>query len=134
MATIAEVGRIFDLTPDTLRYYERVGLIPQVHRNANGIRNYDEGDLQWVEFIKCMRNSGLSIEALVSYVEMFQEGTSTHEARKQLLIEEREKLQERMNLMQATLERLDAKIERYETSLIEAEDELKKTMRRKTIS
>ena len=72
--TIAEVSRTYDLSADTLRYYERIGLIPPVHRSAGGIREYDEEDCRWIEFIKCMRGAGLPIESLVEYVALFQQG------------------------------------------------------------
>jgi DNA-binding transcriptional MerR regulator len=55
--TIAEVSKKFELSQDTLRYYERIGLIPGVNRNKSGIRDYTEEDCRWVEFIKCMRTS-----------------------------------------------------------------------------
>ena len=47
--TIKEVCEIYGLTPDTLRYYERVGVIPEVARTAGGIRDYKEEDIKWVE-------------------------------------------------------------------------------------
>ena len=75
--TIAEVSRTYDLSADTLRYYERIGLIPPVHRSAGGIREYDEEDCRWIEFIKCMRGAGLPIESLVEYVALFQQGEET---------------------------------------------------------
>jgi DNA-binding transcriptional MerR regulator len=112
--TIAEVSKKFQLSADTLRYYERVGLIPSVHRTKGGIRDYNEEDCRWVEFIKCMRSAGLPIEALIEYVNLFQQGEKTNKARKELLIEQRRLLLERMEDMKATLERLDYKIERYE--------------------
>ena len=63
--TIAEVSKKFDLSQDTLRYYERIGLIPSVNRNKSGNRDYTEEDCRWVEFIKCMRSAGLPIEVLI---------------------------------------------------------------------
>lgn len=54
---MAEVSANFELTQDTLRYYERIGLIPPVNRSSNGIRDYTEDNLKWVEFIKCMRGA-----------------------------------------------------------------------------
>lgn len=123
--TIAQVSGMFGLSQDTLRYYERVGLIPCVNRK-NGIRNYTDEDLKWVEFIKCMRSAGLPIEALIEYVSMFQQGDSTVVARKALLKEQRDKLAARMQDMQKTLERLDFKIERYEKSIVPKEKELTK--------
>ena len=112
--TIAEVSRQFDITPDTLRYYERIGLIPPVPRTKSGIRDYDETSCGWVEFIKCMRGAGLQIEALIEYVALFQQGEATVGARKAILIEQREQLAERITQMQQTLERLDTKIAHYE--------------------
>ena len=111
---IQEVSKLYGLSADTLRYYERIKLIPVVPRNAGGIRDYDEVSLQWIEFIKCMRCAGLPIEKLITYVELYQQGDETIDARKQLLIEERDHLLQRMNELQATLERLNEKIERYE--------------------
>ncbi len=124
---IAEVSRKFDLSQDTLRYYERIGLIPSVPRNKSGIRDYSEEDCRWVEFIKCMRNAGLPIEVLIEYVTLFQQGEDTVAARKELLLEQRKQLLARMEDMQSTLERLNKKIDRYEQSVIVKEQELKKT-------
>lgn len=112
--TIAEVSKKYDISADTLRYYERIGLIPPVHRTAGGIRDYTEEDCGWVEFCKCMRGAGLTIEALIEYVSLAQQGESTVDARKELLIEQRRLLRERIEEMQSTLQRLDKKIDRYE--------------------
>ena len=124
--TIAEVSRKFDLTPDTLRYYERIGLIPGVNRKSSGIRDYTEEDCRWVEFIKCMRNAGLPIEVLIEYVTLFKQGDATFDARKALLVEQRSQLVARIDDMQKTLGRLNCKIERYEQMVMPAENELKK--------
>ena len=121
--TISEVSKKYDLTADTIRYYERIGLIPAIHRNSSGNRDFTEEDCGWVEFIKCMRNAGLSIEALIDYVAMFQKGSSTVKARKNLLIEQREMLVERIENMQATLSRLDKKIEWYEERYLGKKEE-----------
>lgn len=125
--TIAEVAKKYELTADTLRYYERVGLIPSVNRTGGGIRDYSEQDCRWIEFIKCMRGAGLPIEVLIEYVALFQRGPSTHDARKHLLIDQRDQLVERIADMQKTLERLNLKIERYEQAVMPAEKDLKLT-------
>ncbi|APF21027.1 MULTISPECIES: MerR family transcriptional regulator [Clostridium] len=122
--TISEVSKKYNLTADTIRYYERIGLIPPVHRNSSGNRDFLEEDCNWVEFIKCMRNAGLSIEALIDYVAMFQKGNETVKSRKNLLIEQRELLVERIESMKATLERLDMKIDGYEERCLIKEQEL----------
>lgn len=124
--TITEVCERFGVTQDTLRYYERIGLIPRVNRNKSGIRNFTEEDCRWVEFIKCMRGAGLPIEALIEYVALFQQGEETAVARKEILIEQRNQLIGRMEEMRKTLERLNHKIDRYEQSMVVKENELKK--------
>lgn len=122
--TIAEVSEKYNISQDTLRYYERIGLIPRVNRNKSGIRDYTEEDCRWIEFIKCMRSAGLSIEVLIEYVQLVQQGDSTIEARKELLIEQRNQLIRKIEEMQKTLERLNYKISVYEQKILEREKEL----------
>lgn len=94
--TITEVSKQFDLTADTLRYYERIGLVPPVPRNKSGIRDYDENSCRWIQLMKCMRKAGVQIEALIEYAALFQKGNETVEARKRLLIEQRNQLIDKM--------------------------------------
>jgi DNA-binding transcriptional MerR regulator len=121
---IAEVSEKFSLSPDTLRYYERVGLIPPVNRNGGGVRDYTELDIRRVEFIKCMRSAGLPIEVLIEYVGLVQQGDHTIKARKEILKEQRELLVGRMKEMQKTLNLLDHKIEVYEKGVLKKEKEM----------
>jgi MerR family transcriptional regulator, aldehyde-responsive regulator len=121
---IAEVSERYGLSSDTLRYYERIGLIPPVHRNQGGIRNYGEIDVMRVEFIKCMRSAGLPIEVLIDYMGLVQQGDQTVEARKEILKEQRGLLLSRMQEMQKTLDILDHKIEVYENAVLNKEKEL----------
>src|SRR6185436_3540758 len=121
---IAEVSEQYGLSTDTLRYYERVGLIPTVHRNEGGIRDYNELDLRRVDFIKCMRSAGLPIEVLIEYVALVQKGDKTIEARKEILIEQRELLLGRMKEMQKTLDILNHKIEGYENAVLKKEKQM----------
>lgn len=115
--TIKEVCDKYDITADTLRYYERVGVIPSVTRTKGGIRDYTEQDLSWVENAICMRNAGLSVETLAEYVRLFQEGDETIPARKSLLMEAREEIAVQLNNYQETMERLNYKISRYEEAM-----------------
>ena len=121
---IAEVSERYGLSTDTLRYYERVGLIPTVNRNDSGIRDYNELDLRRVDFIKCMRSAGLPIEVLIEYVALVQQGDKTIEARKEILKEQRELLLVRMQEMQKTLDILDHKIEVYENVVLKKEKKM----------
>ena len=121
---IAEVSEQFGISADTLRYYERVGLIPPVHRNQSGIRDYSELDLRRVDFIKCMRGAGLPVEVLIEYMGLVQQGDKTIEARKEILIEQRDLLAAKMEEMKKTLDRLNYKIEVYENALLKREKEM----------
>ena len=124
--TIAEVSRKYEISADTLRYYERIGLIPPVPRTKSGLRDYDEESCGWVDLMKCMRAAGVQIEALIEYVALFQQGDDTIDARKALLIEQREQLLARMEDMQKSLDRLNMKIERYEQGLMTKEQQLRR--------
>ena len=124
--TIAEVSQKYGLPADTLRYYEKEGLIPPVHRTASGLRDYTQQDCNWVEFIKCMRGAGLSIATLREYVRLFKQGDRTLQKRKNLLLQERQHLQARIQEQQAVLERLNYKIKIYEKQLVDYENKLLK--------
>jgi DNA-binding transcriptional MerR regulator len=121
---IAEVSEQYGISSDTLRYYERIGLIPPVNRNESGIRDYDELDIRRVEFIKCMRSAGLPIDVLIEYVGLVQQGDGTIEARKEILKEQRKQLAARMKEMQKTLDLLDHKIEVYENAVLKKEKDI----------
>ena len=121
---IAEVSEQYGISLDTLRYYERIGLIPPVTRNESGIRDYKELDVRRVEFVKCMRSAGLPIEVLIEYIGLVQRGDSTIEARKDILVEQRGLLIARMEQMQKTLDILKHKIEVYEKAVLKNEKEM----------
>lgn len=115
--TIKEVSEKFDLTPDTLRYYERVGVIPAVNRTKGGIRDYSEQDIKWIENAVCMRSAGVPVEMLIEYVKLFQEGDSTITARRDFLMEVRIEVQKQLDKYQATMDRINYKISRYEEAV-----------------
>ncbi len=123
--TIAEVAKRYGLTPDTLRYYERAGLLPAVGRTAGGIRDYTEDDCRWVEYIKCMRSAGVSVETLAEYVRLFRQGPETIPRRKALLLAQREELVRRIGELNAVLTRLDWKLDGYEERMLQYEETLK---------
>lgn len=115
--TIAEVSKKYDMTADTLRYYERIGLIPPVPRTQGGIRNYDAESCRWIELMKCMRSAGVQIEALIEYAALFRQGDGTVERRREILVEQKAQLLARMAEMQRSLEKLTYKIENYDNIL-----------------
>lgn len=116
--TIAETSKKYNISADTLRYYERIGLIPPVPRTKGGIRDYDEDSCRWIELMKCLRSAGVQIEALIEYAALSRQGEGTEERRKAILIEQRQQLLERMEKMQQSLDRLNYKIENYEKILL----------------
>ena len=121
---ITEVSERHKVSPDTLRYYERIGLIPRVNRNRRGVREYTEADERWIDFAACMRKAGLSIEVLIEYINLVQQGEETAAVRKSLLVEQRNLLAERFETLKKTLERLDTKIAEYENIILQAERKL----------
>jgi DNA-binding transcriptional MerR regulator len=121
---ISEVSDQFGLSVDTLRYYEKIGLIPPVKRTDSGIRDYSELDVRRIDFIKCMRTAGLPIEVLIKYFALVQQGDETIEARKEILEEQRTQLVAKMAELQATLDVLNYKIQAYENAVLKSEQEL----------
>lgn len=117
---IAEVVERYGVSADTLRYYERVGLLRHVSRTASGIRDYSEDDCARLAFVKCLRGANVSIEALAEYMRLLDQGDDTLETRKVILVEEREKAAARLDQMQAALERLDYKIAHYDELIAKA--------------
>lgn len=115
--TIKEVSEKYDISSDTLRYYERIGMIPEVTRTASGIRDYQESDLSWVELVICMRKAGVSVESLIEYVKLCMQGDTTFSTRLHLLQEEKEKLEEQKSQLETAMKRLDYKISRYQKAV-----------------
>ena len=115
--TIKEVSQEYHITADTLRYYERVGMIPPVHRTEGGIRDYTQEDIEWVKMAICMRSAGLPIEVMIEYLKLYQEGDNTIPARLQLLTTQKEVLMEQRQAIDETLNRLSYKISRYEDAV-----------------
>lgn len=115
--TINEVSKIYNVTPDTLRYYEKVGMIPPVTRTAGGIRDYQEVDLGWASLALCMRSAGLPVEAMIEYVKLYRQGDSTIPDRLHLLEKQRDSLLEQRKQIDVTLKRLNYKISKYEDAV-----------------
>lgn len=121
---IKEISEKHNITPDTLRYYERVGLIPPVKRDKNGNRIYKEEDVRWIEFIKCMRSSGITIQGLIEYVNLFMQGDEIIQARKELLEEQRKQLILKKQEIEDALNKLDKKIENYDINCVNKEKDI----------
>ena len=110
---IKDVSEKFNISEDTLRYYEKIGLIPKVPRNKNGIRDYTEWSCRHIDFVICMRNAGVSVKSLVEYFNLLGNGKSTVSKRKKLLIKEQEKLINKRSELDNYINKLTNKINQY---------------------
>lgn len=115
--TIKEVSEKYGVSQDTLRYYERIGVIPEVTRTAGGIRDYHPEDLGWLELALCMRGAGLPVNVLVEYLRLYRAGESTIPQRMELLTAQRGELAAMKARIENTLSRLDYKISVYERAV-----------------
>lgn len=127
---IKEVSRQFNVSSDTLRYWERVGAIPPVHRDSKGYRDFDEEDMGWVHFVKCMRDTGVSVERIIEYLSLFEKGEETIRNRKEILIEQRDEVAMRLAVLQKTYDLLNDKINHYEDHMFSYEGKLKRPTQR----
>lgn len=115
--TIKQVCQRYGLTQDTLRYYEKIGVIPPVHRSASGIRDYDGHDLGWVENAVCLRSAGVPVESIAEYVKLYQAGDETFAARRDLLSHVLADLTEQRSQLDAAIQKLTYKVSRYEAAV-----------------
>lgn len=114
---IREIAAKTNMSTDTLRYYERIGLLPPVPRNAAGIRNYDEYFVNFINFIKKLKASGMSLEHIIDYIRLAEMGDATIQERKKLLAEARETLLDKINSLQLVAELADYQLRNYENLL-----------------
>ncbi|GAB6700022.1 stress response transcriptional regulator NmlR [Streptococcus uberis] len=121
---IKKVSELTGVSADTIRYYERIGLIPPVTRNQSGVRNFSDRDISVLEFVRYFRGAGVSVESLIDYIGLVEQGDSTIGARLAILQEEKEKLEERVSKLQAALDRLNHKIDNYQNKVVPREHQL----------
>ena len=117
--TIKEVSKMYNLSPDTLRFYEKKGLIGPVKKTSGGIRDYEEDDLKRIEFIKCMRSAEIPVIVLKEYVDLFSAGDETIKERRELLEEQKHILEDKLAKMQEAYEKLNKKIDMYYSGELE---------------
>lgn len=131
---ISKVSKKLNLTPNTLRYYEQEKLIPPVHRDANGYRDYMGYDLNWIYFVKCMRKSGMSVEAIAEYTKLFLEDRhQTIDARKEILKNERNRMQREIEKIQQSIALINHKLDIYDGKFQFAEDQIDPYIQHKLI-
>ena len=121
---IKKVSELTGVSADTIRYYERIGLLPPVTRTASGIRDFTEREIGTLEFVRCFRSAGMRVEALIEYIHLLEEGDETIDARVILLTEQLEDLDARIYELNKARERLDFKIKNYQGIIVNKEHEL----------
>lgn len=112
---IKEVSEKTGLSIDNLRYYERIGLIPPISRNKSGVREYDEVTLHWIKFVLNFKQAGASLEAIIDYIKLAQSEEDSKEARREILFEIKQDLEEKINKLQKCMDFANYKIEHYDS-------------------
>lgn len=111
---MSEVKQKVGLAASTLRYYEKERLIPEINRDSSGNRSYTDTDIEWIYFIKTLRDTDMPIHIIKNYVSLFQEGSGTIAARKELIESHTEKVQKEVEQKLKSLEVLQRKVQSYE--------------------
>ncbi|QQP70101.1 MerR family transcriptional regulator [Carnobacterium sp. CS13] len=120
---IKEVSEKYSISTDTLRYYERIGVIPPVTRDKNGYRDFSEKDLNWVYFAKVLRQAGVTIERLVDYTNLSKQGGKTLETRKAILADQLEDINKSIEEFEEARDYLKYKLDSFYTHMVEYEKE-----------
>lgn len=122
--TIKEAAQRTGISVDNLRYYERIGLVPEVPRTQSGIRNYDEMAISWIEFAMRFKKAGVSLEAIREYIQLALQGLSTKDARLEILLETKAELEKKLKDIHDTLDVVNYKIDTYEQKCESVTNEL----------
>lgn len=122
---IKEASILTGVDQPNIRYYERIGLIPIISRDANGIRDLSDQDIESIKYAKHMRDVGIPISSLSRYIELFREGaTKNIPARKEILKEQLKVLDQKISRMQNMQTSLAYKLEHYDDIMVELEKKL----------
>ncbi len=113
MFTIKQISEKTKLTEHTIRYYDREGLIPFITRTQSGIRQFSEDDLEWINLICCLRNSGMPLQEIKEFMRLCLKGKDSIEERRELLIRHRTRIHEQMANLDSSLNIVNYKIEHY---------------------
>jgi DNA-binding transcriptional MerR regulator len=114
--TIGEVAKIMTLSISTLRYYDKEGLLPLVERTTSGIRKFNDSDIEWLNIIECLKNTGMQLKDIKTFFEWCKEGDSTIEQRYKMFLERKSETEKQIELLQKSLELIDYKCNYYKTA------------------
>ncbi|MGL1932771.1 MAG: MerR family transcriptional regulator [Desulfotalea sp.] len=110
---IKKFSELTGMSSHTIRYYEKIGVFRQINRNDSGHRSFTEKDLVWAEFIKRLKDTGMSIKKILEYANLREQGPHTSNNRMQILESHANILEEKILSEQSNLEKLKEKIEYY---------------------
>lgn len=117
--TISKAAETVGLSSYTLRYYEKIGLLPEVKRNENGIRIYKDSDIFWIDLIKCLKDTGMTIAEIQYIVELSLKGEDTIPTRKEILRNHKANLEKQMEALKVSMSKIDKKLEWYDDKSVE---------------
>ncbi|HWR06999.1 MerR family transcriptional regulator [Sporomusa sp.] len=112
--TIKQVAAMLNFTAYTLRYYEKVGLLPFVERDKNGNRVFNNNDIEWVMLIRCLRDTGMSVGEIKCYVDLCLEGDKTIGTRMQMILQHKAAVEQKIEQMNGCLAKINKKLGCYE--------------------
>lgn len=115
MYTINEVADICSISPYTIRFYDKEGLLPFVSRNSTGNRQFNDSDLTMIKLICCLKNTGMPIKEIRKYIDLAMQGIETNDQRKQIMIEHRKEVLKQIDDLKKNLNIIDLKIALYDT-------------------
>ena len=111
---IGKVSQITGLSRDTLRYYEKIGLIRHLEKDESGRKKYSEKDIEWIEFLKRLKTTKMSLKDIGKYADLRYEGDETSGERKKMLTKQLEKIMEEIEKLMDTKQILIGKIKTYD--------------------
>lgn len=111
--TIKEAAELTGISVDNLRYYERIGLIPPVPRTPSGNRDYNGMTLHWIEFVMRFKKAGVPLEGIIEYMRLAEEGRQTEGTRKEILLETRDAIQGKIDMLMQCRDIVQYKLDNY---------------------
>lgn len=111
--TIKQVSEKTGITSHTIRYYDREGLLPLVERTSGNIRNFSDEDIQWLNLICCLRNSGMPVHQIKEFMDLCLQGEKTCEERRTILLEHRKRILAQLQMLNTSLDIINFKIDHY---------------------
>lgn len=120
MYTVKKVSEISGISTHTIRFYDNEGLFPFVHRDKNNVRLFSDNNLEWINMVHCLKETGMSISDIRKYIDLCNQGDSTAEERYAIILKQKEKAEQEVIKMQKRVDILNKKIDFYKI-LVEEE-------------